>query len=519
MQQKAVEFFVFHAVLAVASCNNPAAKIFLAQIHLALRLTNVCSLLADVVIDVVEPVVEIDEPSVLSVDALEKLHASIHLLFWGCEELCHGWCKTKATRHACSSIHHDIKVCCCDLAVKIGISLSEALEQELVELTVLFSILAPRSTLDEFDKILAVVFRCCNTSQLCSVDVLFGWSWHRKRSLLAGLCWYWCLGHEQTCIKRLCLLANVSVAEVEPCFEVDVASTVVHLVEDGFATCCLLRCGLVQRTRWWCKAEETRGICSHIYKEIECLRINAAIQVRVSLGEAMQQEAVELLVFHAVSAGACCNDPRFEIFCTVIHLALRLINLEASCLLADVRVDVVEKMVKVDVARVVGVNGSKECIASFNLVVCSAEDLSHCRREAKDARQASCNIHQKIKIRRSDFTVKITICLSEALEQKLVQLVKLCRIARLRGSLDELDKSFSAVFSVRQGDRRLTDALGDSSPGRCCCHRSCGWIYSAGRCRCHRCCRWIWRRHGLDNSAWHHGGCHRGGGSRQLLHQ
>mmetsp|Transcript_38310 Transcript_38310/g.70836 ORF Transcript_38310/g.70836 Transcript_38310/m.70836 type:complete len:301 (+) Transcript_38310:296-1198(+) len=299
----------------------------------------------------------------------------------------------------------------------------------------------------------------------------------------------------------------------------DVPCFVMHLVEHHLASSGLLCFVAVCLSSWWSKSKAPWGLCGNIDENIKGLRTNATITISVSLCEAVKQEIVELFVFHAVSASARCNNPCFEIFCTVIHLALRLTSLEAGRLLADVGVDVVEKMIKVDVARLIGVNGSKECIASFNLVVCSAEDLSHCRREAKDARQASCNIHQKIKIRRSDFTVKITICLSEALEQKLVQLVKLCRIARLRGSLDELDKSFSAVFSVRQGDRRLTDALGDSSPGRCCCHRSCGWIYSAGRCRCHRCCRWIWRRHGLDNSAWHHGGCHRGGGSRQLLHQ
>mmetsp|Transcript_44328 Transcript_44328/g.77189 ORF Transcript_44328/g.77189 Transcript_44328/m.77189 type:complete len:229 (-) Transcript_44328:276-962(-) len=160
VQQEAVQLLVFHAVTVLTSCYNKCCKIGLAPLHLALSLVKAQSgsLLADVRVNEIQPMVEVDEASVLAVDALKELHASVQLLLGGSEELCYGWCKTKATRHACSSIHHIIKICCCDLAIKIIVELSEAVQQKLVELTVLLGILTLCCILDEIYKPLSTVF-------------------------------------------------------------------------------------------------------------------------------------------------------------------------------------------------------------------------------------------------------------------------------------------------------------------------------------------------------------------------
>mmetsp|Transcript_33181 Transcript_33181/g.59846 ORF Transcript_33181/g.59846 Transcript_33181/m.59846 type:complete len:299 (+) Transcript_33181:417-1313(+) len=298
MQQEAVELLVFHAVTALASCYCPVYEVCLAALHSALRLLGIQRrrLLADVRIDEVQPLVEIDITSPGIVDLCKQRHASLQLILWALEELCYSGRKTKAARHACSSVHHSIEISNGNQSIKVCIHLCEAFQQELVELPERCGAPALGGSFDEGDEALPAVFSRLEALQLLQMDVSCGWSRNaeldclrdtiRIPSLVHATRQRW--GHtREGWLKRLCLRADVCVTEVQPCFEVDVATCIMHLVEHRLAGRSLLFWAGVGGKCRRGKSKSPRSLCSNINECIKCGCINSAIAIFIGLGETM----------------------------------------------------------------------------------------------------------------------------------------------------------------------------------------------------------------------------------------
>mmetsp|Transcript_38315 Transcript_38315/g.70845 ORF Transcript_38315/g.70845 Transcript_38315/m.70845 type:complete len:287 (+) Transcript_38315:1087-1947(+) len=204
MKQKAVQLLVLWTVLTLAGLQDPLPEVFLASLPLALGLTKQSCLLTDMLVDVIQPMVEIDEASILAVNALEELHASLHFLLWSLIKLSHCWGKAKTPGHVRGYLHHVIKVSCDDFTIKVHIRIRETLQQKLIELMILDRVTTLSGPLQESNEALSAVF--------C----------HGQANRLLKL------------IQCLRFLANVCVAKAQPSLEVDVAGVVVHLVEHGF---------------------------------------------------------------------------------------------------------------------------------------------------------------------------------------------------------------------------------------------------------------------------------------------
>mmetsp|Transcript_112946 Transcript_112946/g.217499 ORF Transcript_112946/g.217499 Transcript_112946/m.217499 type:complete len:200 (+) Transcript_112946:351-950(+) len=186
MQQEAVELFVFHAVPAPACCHCPSHEVCLAALHSALRLLGIQRrrLLADVRIDEVQPLVEVDVTSVATVDLGKECHAGLQLLLWALEELCYSGRKTKAARHACCSIDHRIEIGKGNQPIKVCIHLREAFEQELVKLPIFCRVAALSCSFDKCDETLPAVFGRLKTLQFFHMDVRCSWSGNTELNCL-----------------------------------------------------------------------------------------------------------------------------------------------------------------------------------------------------------------------------------------------------------------------------------------------------------------------------------------------
>mmetsp|Transcript_94744 Transcript_94744/g.173634 ORF Transcript_94744/g.173634 Transcript_94744/m.173634 type:complete len:204 (+) Transcript_94744:1348-1959(+) len=191
--------------------------------------------------------IEVDETCVLVINTCEKIRPSLRLLLGSAVTLCNCWRKTEAAWHCRSSFNKRVKVSRSHLTIKIRIGLGEAFQQELVQLLVCTRTLTAGSCLDEFDKTLLAVLCGLNALQLVKVNISSGWTRYGEGNLLRGTIWVPSLVHatcsrwwntRQTVIKRACFLADVDVAKVQPCFEMDVATPVMHLVKLGLSSRC-----------------------------------------------------------------------------------------------------------------------------------------------------------------------------------------------------------------------------------------------------------------------------------------
>mmetsp|Transcript_55995 Transcript_55995/g.102456 ORF Transcript_55995/g.102456 Transcript_55995/m.102456 type:complete len:230 (-) Transcript_55995:203-892(-) len=187
-------------------------------------------------------------------------------------------------------------------------------------------------------------------------------------------------------VQSFRLLADMRIAEAQPSFKVNVARAVMHLVKHGFASIKLFGLAAVCRRRRRCETEAARRLSSHFNKGIETICIDAAIAVSICLREAVQEEAVELLVLHAVPAVTSRQDPTPEILLTEFHLTLRLAHVQTCCLLADVHIDAIKPMIEVDETCVLVINTCEKIRPSLRLLLRRAVALCNCWREAEASR-------------------------------------------------------------------------------------------------------------------------------------
>mmetsp|Transcript_11451 Transcript_11451/g.19831 ORF Transcript_11451/g.19831 Transcript_11451/m.19831 type:complete len:260 (+) Transcript_11451:418-1197(+) len=166
----------------------------------------------------------------------------------------------------------------------------------------------------------------------------------------------------------------------------------------------------------------------------------------------MQQEAVELLVFHAVTVLASCHNKCCKVGLAPLHFTLRLVQAQGGCLLTDVRVDEVQPMVKVDETTPVRVNTGKELHAGLDLLLRTLELFGYCWCEAKASWQGSCNVNHGIKLGRPNPAIEVTICFSKALQYELVELVEFHCVPTLSSTLDECDEVHATILCHCQGN-------------------------------------------------------------------
>mmetsp|Transcript_94745 Transcript_94745/g.173643 ORF Transcript_94745/g.173643 Transcript_94745/m.173643 type:complete len:272 (+) Transcript_94745:108-923(+) len=232
----------------------------------------------------------------------------------------------------------------------------------------------------------------------------------------------------------------------------DVAHGIMHLVKHHLASSSFLFRVSEHHKIGWCEAKTTRGFGRSINQQIESLGINSTISICICLGETVQQEAVQLLVFHAVTVLASCHNKCCKVGLASLHLTLGLVEAQSSCLLTDVWVDEIQPMVKVDEATPVGIDSGKELHTGLDLLLWSLKLLSNCWGKAKATWQGSCNINHGIKLSRPNPAIKVTICFCEALQYELVKLMEFHCIPTLGGTLDECDEIHPAVLCHCQGD-------------------------------------------------------------------
>merc|ERR1719277_2557783 len=124
LQQMAVELLVLHARAAPTSLHNESAEIFLAPLHLALRLLQIQSrsLFANVGVNVGHPLIEGDEATAFDIDFGEESLASTHALLRRLEELSHRWSESKPPWQICCDLNHVIEILQAHLAVEIAVS-------------------------------------------------------------------------------------------------------------------------------------------------------------------------------------------------------------------------------------------------------------------------------------------------------------------------------------------------------------------------------------------------------------
>mmetsp|Transcript_28876 Transcript_28876/g.51065 ORF Transcript_28876/g.51065 Transcript_28876/m.51065 type:complete len:258 (-) Transcript_28876:419-1192(-) len=217
-------------------------------------------------------------------------------------------------------------------------------------------------------------------------------------------------------LKRLCLRADVCVTEVQPCFEVDVATCIMHLVEHRLAGRSLLFWAGVGGKCRRGKSKSPRSLCSNINECIKCGCIDSAVAICISLGETVKEKAVQLFVLRTVTTVASCYNPCRKISLASLHLAFCLAAIQTCHFFADVRIDETQPVVKVDVALVVGVDLREELHASLRLLLRSPIELGHSRGEAKAPGHVSSHLYHVIKVSCSDLTIKICIRVREALQ-------------------------------------------------------------------------------------------------------
>mmetsp|Transcript_113032 Transcript_113032/g.199565 ORF Transcript_113032/g.199565 Transcript_113032/m.199565 type:complete len:263 (+) Transcript_113032:512-1300(+) len=235
----------------------------------------------------------------------------------------------------------------------------------------------------------------------------------------------------------------------------DVPCFIMHLVKHHLASSSFLFRVSEHDKVGWCEAKTTRGFGRSINQQIESLGINSTISICICFGETVQQEAVQLLVFHAVTVLTSCYDKRCKVGLAPLHFTLSLVEAQSSCLLADVRVNEIQPMVEVDEATPVRIDTGKELHAGLDLLLRSLELFGYCWCEAKASWQGSCNVNHGIKLGRPNPAIEIAICFSEALQDELVELVKFHCIPTFGSTLDECDKVHPAILCHCQGDRLL----------------------------------------------------------------
>mmetsp|Transcript_44331 Transcript_44331/g.77196 ORF Transcript_44331/g.77196 Transcript_44331/m.77196 type:complete len:327 (-) Transcript_44331:750-1730(-) len=232
----------------------------------------------------------------------------------------------------------------------------------------------------------------------------------------------------------------------------DVAHGIMHLVKHHLASSSFLFRVSEHDKVGWCEAKTTRGFGRSINQQIESLGINSTISICICFGETVQQEAVQLLVFHAVTVLTSCYNKCCKIGLAPLHLALSLVKAQSGSLLADVRVNEIQPMVKIDEATPVRIDTGKELHAGLDLLLRSLELLSYCWCKAKTPWQGSCNINHGIKLGGPNPAIEVAICFGEALQYELVELMEFHGIPALGGPLDECDKVHPAVLCHCQGD-------------------------------------------------------------------
>mmetsp|Transcript_112927 Transcript_112927/g.217462 ORF Transcript_112927/g.217462 Transcript_112927/m.217462 type:complete len:222 (-) Transcript_112927:592-1257(-) len=169
----------------------------------------------------------------------------------------------------------------------------------------------------------------------------------------------------------------------------------------------------------------------------------------------MEEKAIQLLEFWAVTAPASCDDPRCKVSLAPFHFAFCLGPIQSCHLFADVRIDETQPVVKIDVALIVSVDLCKELHASLHFLLWSLIKLSHCWGKAKTPGHVRGYLHHVIKVSCDDFTIKVHIRIRETLQQKLIELMILDRVTTLSGPLQESNEALSAVFCHGQANRLL----------------------------------------------------------------